>query len=173
MNGQFLTMNLKSAFLGIAATATLAVAAYAQNVLPFYKTKQLPSFKIKLADGSMFTNANLDKKDNVIVTVFDPLCDHCVSQLDEFRRNNYKLKNTRIIFMAPLDKAEDAYKLSEMRQMQQFSTITLGVDQTRLIDTFYTVYGMPQSFLYNDQKQFVKLIPKEMPVDSFRVWLER
>jgi|GEM_PF-5778246 hypothetical protein len=166
-------MKLKTLFLGLAATASVAVVAYAQNMLPFYKHKQLPNLQLKLADGSTFTNANLDKKDKVIITVFDPLCDHCVDQLDEFRRNNYKLKNTHIIFMAPASKAEDAYKLSEMRQMQQFPTITLGVDQTQLTDTFYTVHGMPQSFLYNDQKQFIKLIHKEMPVDSFKLWLDR
>ncbi len=152
------------AFLLLGFSSAGFAQAQTDTSLLYQRFPVVPTFRlINIADSSIFTKANLNKKKATIIIIFSPTCENCVEETKELKEKIDLFKKAQIIMVSPLD-------FSYLREfyndnnIAQYPTITIGRDPGYFLGTFYKVRSLPSIFIYNKKGKLVKWFIGSTPV---------
>src|SRR5258708_1022315 len=93
----------------IATTIFICLQSFAQtnaaDSLPVYQQfPEVPHFSIiKVPDSTKFTKDDLKKKEELIIIMFSPDCEHCQRETDSLLAHFDLFKKIQIVMASPLD----------------------------------------------------------------------
>jgi hypothetical protein len=140
------------------------LTGFAQNEAPYLKHRSFPPVKLLMADSTTwFTKEDLPKKKQVMVMVFNPMCDHCQEVTQGIVKNIDLFKNIHIV-MATSFYFDSLRVFSERYKLNEQKNIVIGYDPTFFMNTFYQLHNLPFLAFYNRKKELISVFEGSMPV---------
>lgn len=129
---------------------------------PAKPTSEIPDLTITFADGSVESAKNL--KGKFLLVLFQPDCDHCQREAQDFKNNMEHFRNIPLYFVsaAPMD---EVLKFADDYQLSQFSNIRWGTTTVpKILDAFGPIEA-PSAFLYDENGVLVQNFNGEVAVE--------
>jgi len=131
-------------------------AAFCQydTTAPYLKTKLLPGFNLLSLDSTVFDQSVLTEKNNTIIMLFNPECEHCQDQLKLMLSIPELVASTNVILTSTetLQKIKIFY---DKFHLENYPLIHIGKDHKYFFGGFYQPKTIPVLAFYNKQKQLV------------------
>lgn len=143
-----------------------SVAAQTDSLpLPAYtRFPTLPPFKLLLTDSTTWiTRADLPRKKQVLVMLFNPDCDHCRQETEDIISQIDKFKKITIVMAtpAPLEKMKE---FSARYGLQRFENIIAGRDVYFMLPGFYNIRNFPFLAFYDKKGNLIDIAEGSLPV---------
>ena len=133
-------------------------------------TLSIPNYRITKADGSVITQANLNRKKPVMIIYFEPTCTHCEHLMDELRPHMDKLKKVQVVmitytqtaypYLSMLSSFSKKYKLSK------YPNFTVGTEYPDYkVQRYYEILNTPFIVVYDRNGKVAKsftLVPEDV-----------
>ncbi|MCC6289952.1 MAG: hypothetical protein IT249_18900 [Chitinophagaceae bacterium] len=120
------------------------------------KTDKIAPFSIKLADGKIFTAAQL-KKEATILIYFSPDCEHCQHFTKEMVDNYQTMIKDKQVVMVTYLPVNDVKRFEDMFELKNYKNIVVGTEEkTFMVRNYYGVTRFPFVALYNKAGKKVK-----------------
>ena len=116
----------------------------------------IPQIKVNsVADGTLFSNANLRKNTPFVIMFFTPDCDHCQQQTKELLAYKNELKGIQVLMVsgAPFKAIKDFYETFQLTSMKN---LTAGQDVNLKLASIYRVRTYPSLFVYDNKGNLAK-----------------
>lgn len=131
---------------------------------PYKRFPTPPPFRLLLPDSSTyFTKADLPKKTQLLIMVFNPDCEHCKKETDELIGNIEKFKKIQIV-MATWQPFAEMKKFYEDFQLYQHPNIRVGRDVSFIIPPFYNIRNLPFLALYDKKGDLITVAEGSLPM---------
>ncbi|HTN39451.1 MAG TPA: redoxin domain-containing protein [Arachidicoccus sp.] len=155
-------MKLKFLFIAIMGLLSLqsvqAQAGY-DSLPPYQKDSTLPNFQLLRADSSWLSTAQVPKKTPVVITFFNPDCEHCQHEATLLAKDMKQFKNVEFIWATYAASFEEIDAFATKYQLKQFSNVHFVKDPNYAIPSFYHLEMTPYMAVYNKHKMLVKTFP--------------
>jgi len=154
-------MNYKviiSAFLAIFLVTSFH--AKAQNdydsLPPYQKDSSLPNFLLLRQDSSWLSVAQTPKKTAVVITFFNPDCEHCQHEATRLAKSIDKLKKIDFIWATYAASFEEINAFAKKYHLDNLPNVHFVKDVNYSIPSFYHLEMTPYMAAYNKKRQLVK-----------------
>ena len=154
-------MNYKviiSAFLAIFLVTSFH--AKAQNdydsLPPYQKDSSLPNFLLLRQDSSWLSVAPTPKKTAVVITFFNPDCEHCQHEATRLAKSIDKLKKIDFIWATYAASFEEINAFAKKYHLDNLPNVHFVKDVNYSIPSFYHLEMTPYMAAYNKKRQLVK-----------------
>lgn len=127
------------------------------------KNKPVPLFDIVQADGKHLKSTDLAQGQPVMIVYFDPDCDHCVTFINDLRRNADKFKNSEIVLVTyvPLRRLKSYITESGM---DNFAKFRIGTEGNKFIVRYhYDVIQFPYVALHDRNGNLFATFESDVP----------
>jgi cytochrome oxidase Cu insertion factor (SCO1/SenC/PrrC family) len=133
------------------------MCATSVNAQSKIKTDKIAPFAVKLADGKIFTSAQL-KKGAVMLVYFSPDCDHCRHFTKEMLDNYKTLFADKQVVMVTYLSVDEVKKFETEFETKNFPNVIIGTEErTFVVRNYYNVTRFPFVALYNKLGKEVKI----------------
>ena len=121
---------------------------------PYLRTKLLPAFHLLTLDSTVFDQSVLTEKNNTIIMLFNPECEHCQNQLKLMLSIPELVAATNVILTSTetLQKIKIFY---DKFHLENYPLIHVGKDNKYFFGGFYKPKTVPVLAFYNKQKELV------------------
>lgn len=133
---------------------------------------ELPAFSFfKVHSGGfganpVFSNNDLPSGKATVVMLFDPYCDHCQQQTEEFTQAAGKLKNIHFVYVTT-ESAEAASEFESKYLKNSGLSYTLLRDKNYQFDSIFSYSPVPSVYLYSANGRLLKYYKTDKaPVDE-------
>lgn len=142
-------------------------------VPPYLQSKSLPAMRLVLPDSTtFFTKADVDKKKQVMVMLFNPQCSHCQMETEDILHDIDKFKDIQIIMVTSMG-YDSMMVFRERYHLADHKNIVVAYDPNFTMISFYLVNQIPTLALYNREKQFISIFPGGLKVDRIMEEFEK
>lgn len=144
------------------STVTRVDPAVKETASPAKPASEIPNLNITFSDGSVESAKNL--KGKFLLVLFQPDCDHCQREAQDFKANMEHFRNIPLYFVsaAPMD---EVLKFADDYQLSQFSNIRWGTTTVpNILDAFGPI-DAPSAFLYDEDGVLVQNFNGEVAVE--------
>ncbi|MBS1921690.1 MAG: thioredoxin [Bacteroidetes bacterium] len=146
-------------------TTFFASAQTDSSKLPAYKRfPTLPPVTLLLTDSaSHFSKGNFSKKEQVLIILFNPECEHCQKETEELLDSIDHFKNIQIVMatMMPFSEMTAFYK---KYKLAKYHNIVVGQDTKYFLPVFYMVSNLPYLALYNKKGELITTFEGAVPI---------
>lgn len=132
----------------------------------------MPPIYFAMKDGSKIRNKDLGKKKNTIIMLFNPTCEHCQYQTNEFEKNVGILKNVNFLLIAAPGMTEYFPTFESFTHVSQYPSLRVGLDSCKYIEHVFTYTALPQINVYDKDNRLMKVFSGEVAVDSFKRYVD-
>lgn len=148
-------------------TAIISCFAQGDSTLsPSVRFKVFPSAKLLLSDSlTFFSKADLPKKKQFLMMVFNPECDHCQHETEEIIKNIEKFKGIHII-MATLVSISEMNQFIEKYKLTQFENIVVVKDVGYFLPTYYQFKNFPFLAFYDKKQLLISEFNGSLPIEQ-------
>lgn len=132
-----------------------------------------PPFKMKLTNGTVFSDLNLAKNKPLILIYFDPDCDHCQILMNHFFKKINECKNAQIVMVTfkPINEVRDFEK---NYKTAAHKNITVGIEDPLFYFRYYfKLLILPFTALYDKKGKLIYSWQKETPVNDLLARLKK
>ncbi|MGN6567748.1 MAG: hypothetical protein ACTHJ0_07340 [Flavipsychrobacter sp.] len=140
-----------------------------------YKTigSKLPPLKVVTLDEKTITNKDVNNHANLLVMLFNPVCEHCQYET-ELLEQNIKLfiKSKLLMVTAANMKSELSSFEHNSHTGNYMNTILIGLDSNGTIDKTFLYNSLPQINIYNRKRRLIKVFSGDTPIDSLRTYIQ-
>ena len=136
--------------------ASFSSKAQSDTLKAYEKNRNLPDFSLLNTDSIVFMTKTLATDKNIILMLFNPECDHCQKQLDEFLSIGKVARTSELVMISvvPLEVNRAFYKKNKL---EKYPYIHLGQDYKGFCIPYYTPQTIPVLIFYNKKKEFVSI----------------
>jgi len=130
----------------------------------------LPEFTLPSMDGSIFNSSEISVGP-LLVTYFDPECEHCQYEISSLVKSKIPGSGTRILLISYVSS-------KEIRSfMQQFNVnndnvFTVLLDTTFIFSELFRTDVIPSNFIYNKDLKLVKTLRGETTIETITKYLQ-
>lgn len=155
-------MRFKALLIGI-FTLFLAGNVMAQNdydtTAPYLKDANLPNFLLLRQDSSWLSTANLPKNRPVVITFFNPDCEHCQHEATQLANNMKKLNKVEFVWATYAPSFEEIDAFATKYKLKGLENVHFVKDVNYAIPSFYRLKMTPYMAVYDKNKQLLKTFP--------------
>lgn len=155
-------MKFKAVIIGIFALF-LGTAAIAQNdydtTAPYLKDANLPNFLLLRQDSTWLSTAQLPKKKPVVITFFNPDCEHCQHEATQLAKNMKKLDHIEFVWATYAPSFEEIDDFATKYKLKGLKNVHFVKDVNYAIPSFYRLKMTPYMAVYDKNKQLLKTFP--------------
>lgn len=155
-------MNYKgmlSALLAIFLVTTLKAQDSYDSLPPYRKDSSLPNFLLLRQDSSWLSLAQIPKKTAVVITFFNPDCEHCQHEATQLANSMNKLKKIEFIWATYAASFEEINEFAEKYHLNDLPNVHFVKDVNYSIPSFYHLEMTPYMAAYNKKRQLIKTFP--------------
>lgn len=147
-------------------TSIFAKAQNTETVLPLAK------YRITKADGSIATQAGLDKNKPVMIIYFAPDCNHCEHLMEELRPKMDQLKKMQVVMITFTQTGSGYLRMiadfNKKFNLAKYPNFTVGTEyndaRTYPVQDYYKIHNTPYVVVYNTKGKVVKSFTIVPPV---------
>jgi len=133
----------------------------------------MPPVNMVTMKGNRITNDDLKSDYNLLVMLFNPVCEHCEDQTELFKKNIFLFKNTRLVMMAGAMMMPYLEYFNNNHNVTEYpNTILLGVDSSSFIEKAFMYQTLPQINIYDKDRKLVRVFNGNVPMDSLRQYIQ-
>jgi hypothetical protein len=121
---------------------------------PYLKTKLLPGFNLLSLDSTVFDQSVLTEKNNTIIMLFNPECEHCQDQLKLMLDIPELVSSTNVI-LASTETLQKIKIFYDKFHLENYALIHIGKDHKYFFGGFYQPKTIPVLAFYNKQNELV------------------
>ncbi len=162
--------------LTIPGSASLRPPVKAMDLKFDYKqvNAPMPQFDIFNHQNENITKDVLDAGGNIIMMVFNPVCDHCENQTKLFIDNIDLFKKSRLLLVAaPVQVPNLSYFESNVKFSLYKNLMTVSVDSAKVLDKIFNYVELPQINIYDGKThRLLKTFNSLQPLDSLRSFIQ-
>ncbi len=118
---------------------------------------------ITLLDNSTVNLQNLTGKN--ILIFFQPDCDHCQREAEDFRKNLMAFENCTLYFITSAPRAE-IEEFSNQYQLHGIENVRFAFTPAKNILDHYGPISAPSVYIYSESHKLVKSFSGEVAVDK-------
>jgi len=126
---------------------------------PYRKDSSLPNFLLLRQDSSWLSVAQTPKKTAVVITFFNPDCEHCQHEATRLAKSMDKLKKIEFIWATYAASFEEIEAFAKKYQLDNLPNFHFVKDVNYAIPSFYHLEMTPYMAAYNKKRQLVKTFP--------------
>lgn len=139
---------------------------------PYRKDSSLPNFLLLRQDSSWLSVAQTPKKTAVVITFFNPDCDHCQHEATRLAASMDKLKKIDFIWATYAASFEEINDFAKKYHLNDLPNVHFVKDVNYSIPSFYHLEMTPYMAVYNKKRQLVKTFPTGVGPDELLKLLE-
>lgn len=146
-----------------------------KNIKKDYKSigKPLPPLKIVTLDGKTITNKDLNNKANLVVMLFNPICEHCQDETQLLETNIAFFKQSKLLMIAAPMMGSYLKTFVDNYHVDQYSgKIMIGLDSSATIDKLFIYEPLPQLNVYNAKRKLIKVFSGNTSIDSLKPYIQ-
>lgn len=134
----------------------------------------LPSFDIFNHENKNISKEVLKHGGNLIVMIFNPVCDHCETQTRLFMDSISLFKKSKLLLIAaPIQSANLSYFESNVSFSKHSNTVTVSIDSAKVLDKIFNYIELPQLNIYDGKSlRLIKTFNSGAPLDSLRQYIQ-
>lgn len=148
-----------SALLAILIVAGVKAQDSYDSLPPYTKDSTLPNFLLLRQDSSWLSVAQLPKKTAVVITFFNPDCEHCQHEATQLAKSMNKLKKIEFIWATYAASFEEISDFANKYHLNDLPNVHFVKDVNYAIPSFYHLEMTPYMAAYNKKRQLVKTFP--------------
>jgi len=148
-----------SALLAILIVAGVKAQDSYDSLPPYTKDSTLPNFLLLRQDSSWLSVAQLPKKTAVVITFFNPDCEHCQHEATQLAKSMNKLKKIEFIWATYAASFEEISEFANKYHLNDLPNVHFVKDVNYAIPSFYHLEMTPYMAAYNKKRQLVKTFP--------------
>lgn len=155
-------MNYKvilSALLAIFLITSVQAQDGYDSLPPYRKDSTLPNFLLLRQDSSWLSLAQIPKKTAVVITFFNPDCEHCQHEATQLANAMDKLKKIEFIWASYAPSFEEINAFAQKYHLNNLPNVHFVKDVNYSIPSFYHLEMTPYMVAYNKKRQLVKTFP--------------
>lgn len=153
---------LMAFFIGTAATAQNDY----DTTAPYLKEANLPNFLLLKKDSSWLSTAQLPKKKPVVITFFNPDCEHCQHEATMLANNQKKLDHIEFVWATYAASFEEIDAFATKYKLKGLKNVHFVKDVNYAIPSFYRLKMTPYMAVYDKNKQLLKTFPMGVSPDA-------
>jgi len=123
---------------------------------PYRKDSSLPNFLLLRQDSSWLSVAQTPKKTPVVITFFNPDCEHCQHEAARLANAIDKLKKIDFIWATYAASFEEIDAFAKKYHLDNLPNVHFVKDVNYSIPSFYHLEMTPYMAAYNKKRQLVK-----------------
>ncbi len=133
---------------------------------------ELDSLKMVTLDSTHFQLTTIDARDAYLAVVYNPFCDHCQLEADEFHHNMKKLENVTVLMIGSeeLDAMEE---FSVKYGLNNFKNVRFAYASPVLTYNILGAYQLPHMRLYDKDLKPIRDFAGTYPVDSIVSYIRK
>ncbi len=166
---------MKKIFLALTGLFFVISAAAQNDSLqpPYKRFPSFPPVKLLLPDSaSFFTKKDLDKKQPVMLMLFNPQCEHCQHETEALTARINDFKDIRIV-MATNMPFDSMMAFRQRYSLMNYKNITVGQDINYFLTSFFMIHSLPFLAFYNKKKELISVFEGGLPMDRVLKELEK
>lgn len=143
--------------------------AYAASYKPSAEIgAKLPSFQVLTSEKKILTDSNLEKSKPLIITLFNPGCDHCFNVAKDFFQHNEVFKNITMLFITgdQLWGELEGFINALGIDLNENKNFIFSADNSNITQLLFEQKGIPQVMIYNPNKILQKTFYQFISLDS-------
>lgn len=155
-------MNFKvllSALIAFCLISTVKAQDSYDSLPPYTKDSSLPNFLLLRQDSSWLSVAQTPKKTAVVITFFNPDCEHCQHEATRLAKSKDKLKHIEFIWATYAASFEEINDFAKKYHLNDLPNVHFVKDVNYAIPSFYHLEMTPYMAVYNKKRQLVKTFP--------------
>lgn len=133
-------------------------------------TLSIPDYRITKADGSVWTQANLNRKKPVMIIYFEPTCTHCEHLMAELKPHMAKLKKVQVVLITYTQTAYPYLKMlssfNKKYNLAKYPNFTVGTEYPDYkVQRYYEIANTPFIVVYDRNGKVAKsftLVPEDV-----------
>ena len=129
------------------------------NTPPYQKDSSLPNFLLLRQDSSWLSMAQLPKKTAVVITFFNPDCEHCQHEAMQLSAAMDKLKKIQFIWATYAPSFEEMNAFAKKYHLNDLPNVHFVKDVNYSIPSFYHLEMTPYMAAYDKHGNLVKTFP--------------
>jgi len=126
---------------------------------------EIDSLNLYDMDSVSLQLTSSDMRNSLLTVIFNPWCDHCQAQAEEFYKGINKLQNMRIIMIGAVP-IEGVREFSVKYGLNNFENISFACASPVHLYNAYGAIPMPYLRLYDKEMKFVKDFKSTTPVNE-------
>ncbi|MGF7230563.1 hypothetical protein [Arachidicoccus sp.] len=126
------------------------------SVPPYQKDSTLPKFLLLRQDSTWFNTAQIPKHTPVVITFFNPSCEHCEHEATVLSKQMNKLKNVYFVWATYEGSFAEIDTFAKRYHLAEFKNIHFVKDVNFLIPSFYRLRMTPYMVAYNKHGRLIK-----------------
>ncbi|HCM75088.1 MAG TPA: hypothetical protein DIS90_01805 [Cytophagales bacterium] len=133
---------------------------------------ELDKLEMLALDGTKLEFTKSDLRGSLIAVVYNPGCDHCQTQAQEFYQNMDKLEDVTIIMIGsvPMDELKD---FSEKYGLKNFKNVKFAYASPVNTFNLLRVYDLPHMRLYNKELLPIREFTSTTSVDHILSFVKK
>lgn len=150
-------------FLSLFLLAFSVTSVFAQGK----QNQTLPNFSFYDLNGKPFTNKQIKYNNYLLVTYFDPTCEHCIAQTESMVNEINKFKNVSMVWIS----IADANSIKDFKQKyfpNNKNIVFLQDKEMKIFNTFKGVEDTPTTLIFNKNKVLVAQLGESKAADIYK-----
>lgn len=170
------TASAQTVKMNIPGSAVMRRAAVESNEKINYKQKgaALPKFELFDIYNDNITADVVGSSGNLLLMIFNPVCEHCEEQTRLFIKNDSLFRNSRLLLVAA---SVQVPNLSFFEANTKYSAhtrmMTVAIDSADVLDKLFGYEELPQINIYDGKsRKLIRTFSGSQPIDSLRPYIQ-
>lgn len=166
----------QSAKLNIPGSAVLRPSSEASKERIDYKKTGAPLPQFELFDiyNDNITADVTGTEGNLLLMIFNPICDHCEEQTRRFIQNDSLFKKSRLLLVAaPVQVPNLSFFEAGTKYSAHTRMMTVAIDSAQVLDKLFGYEELPQINVYDGKtRKLIRTFSGAQPMDSLRRYIQ-
>lgn len=158
-------------FLGIGVMLMITIKKIEQSKIIAKQIEIIPEFEfLEIATGKLFTNLQINENKPTLFIYFNTECEHCLYEAEQINKNFEQFNNCQII-MISIEEPEILNVFARKYKLINHSNLFILYDKDLMFEKIFGNCSFPSSFIYNKDKELVKVFKGEVKIDALLKYL--
>lgn len=131
----------------------------------------IPEFEfLEITTGNLFTNLHINENKPTLFIYFNTECEHCLYEAEQISKNIEQFNNYQII-MISIEEPEKLNVFAGKYKLINHSNLFILYDKNLMFEKTLGNCPFPSCFIYNKDKELVKVFKGEVKIDALLKYL--
>lgn len=162
--------------LNIPGSAIMRPPANAAQEKIDYKKQgaPLPGFELFDIYNDNITQDVVGTSGNLLLMIFNPVCEHCEEQTRQFVQLDSLFKTSRLLLVAaPVQIPNLSFFEAGTKYSAHTRMITVAIDSAKVLDKLFGYEELPQINIYDGKThKLIRTFSGSQPIDSLRAYIQ-
>jgi hypothetical protein len=132
----------------------------------------MPPIRMVMQNKKVVTAKTVANNANLFIMMFNPTCDHCISETVEIEKRIALFKKSHFLFLAAPTMGELLTYFENTTKISQYPSLWVGLDSSGFIDKTFRYESLPQINIYDKDRKLIRVFNGDTPIDSLKGYIE-